>query len=109
MSPSKRESTFFFTCPETKKLFASLVDRVLSPKQLVGKWIGGEIGEGKGFIIGFCTYFMYRQNLAKLTPSTEAFLTWLSNIQAIEYEIASRKDKIANHATKWQKIESDLL
>ena len=99
----------FFECPETKRLFASSVDRDIPPQQLIGNWLKGEIKGGKGYIIGFCTYFIYRQNLAKQNPSIEAFLSWLNVIYETEKEIASRKDKLEKHMDKWQQIETDLL
>ena len=99
----------FFTCPETERLFALSVDRNIPPQQLIGDWLRGEIKEGKGFLIGFCTYFTYRQNLAKKLPSREAFLVWLDAIRTIEEEIATRKEKLDKHLDKWTQIELALL
>ena len=104
----QERSHLFFTCPETKRLFANSVDRNILPQQLIGDWLRGEIREGKGFLIGFCTYFMYRQNLAKSPPSQEAFLLWLNVIKEIEYEIATRKDKLEKHLDTWLQIENAL-
>ena len=99
----------FFECPETKRLFASSVDRKTPPQELIGNWLKGEIKGGKGFCVGFCTYFVYRQNLAKADPTLEAFLSWLNTICEIEKEIATRNDKMEKHCDKWQQIETDLL
>ena len=63
----------------------------------------------KGFLVGFCIYFMYRQNLAKSLPTAEAFLIWLNTIKVIEEEIAMRKNKLDKHLDNWQQIEKALL
>ena len=65
--------------------------------------------KAKDFLVGFCIYFTYRQNLAKSLPTAEAFLTWLNTIKVIEEEIAKRKNKMEKHLDKWQQIEQALL
>lgn len=69
------------------------------------------IGTGNSaldFILMELNYYIHKINYWERQPSSVEFWAWIQNIQSIEYQIASNKNKISLHLYKWDNI-NDLI
>ena len=99
----------FYECVSTIRFYCTIFGREnYDIRESVEKWLAQREEPGNSYLIGFCIYIRYRENLRKSPPMAEAFYVWLDKIKQIELSIAEKNDKIPQHAEKWRDVEMAL-
>jgi len=62
----------------------------------------------KNLLLLITRFHVYKCNLDKIEPTYAGLISKLRYYERIEYDIATRKDKVENHFFKWEEILNSL-